>query len=373
MSFDQTDYHYMQQALQLAAAATRRAAPNPGVGCVLVRDGHVLGQGATLQAGADHAEIQAIKDCLANGQSPAGATAYVTLEPCSHVGRTPPCADVLIQHRLARVVAAMIDPFPAVSGRGMARLQAAGILTETGLLAAQAQAVHRGFLSRVCRGRPWVLLKGAASLDGKTALLNGESQWITSAAARQDVHRLRASHCAILTGSGTVLADDPQLTVRDVACLRQPLRVVLDSGLRTAPTCKIYQGGNTLLATCLDDPARLAPYQQAGAEILQLPGKDGHADVAALLDALGQRGINSLMVEAGQDLNGAMLRTGLVDEMVLYMAPILLGDAARGLFAWPALESMADKISLSLSDVRQIGPDLRLVLGVTAGNSPGTG
>ncbi|KMN83537.1 diaminohydroxyphosphoribosylaminopyrimidine deaminase [Chromobacterium sp. LK11] len=362
MNYSADDHRYMQRALRLAAAATRRAAPNPGVGCVLVRDGEVIGEGATLQVGGDHAEIQAIKDCLARGLSPRGAVAYVTLEPCSHHGRTPPCARRLIDEGVARVAAAMVDPYHEVAGRGLAMLRAAGVDADAGLMEAEARQAHRGFLSRVERGRPWVTLKAAATLDGKTALLNGRSQWITGPEARRDVHRLRAEHCAVLTGSGTVLADDPQLTVREVPCERQPLRVVLDSGLRTAPEQRIYQGGSTLLATCDHPEARLRPYR-AGAEILTLPRQaDGHADLPGLLAALAQRGVNMLMAEAGAGLNGALLRAGLVDEIVLYLAPSLAGDAARGLFAWPALEDLADKQRLSIRDARMVGADLRLSL-----------
>lgn len=364
MSFSADDYCYMQQALRLAAAATRRAAPNPGVGCVLVRDGVVIGEGATLQVGGDHAEIQAIKDCHARGLSPAGATAYVTLEPCSHHGRTPPCAERLIAENIGRVVAAMVDPYHEVAGRGIAMLQAAGIPAEAGLLEAEARRVHRGFLSRVTRQRPWVTLKAAATLDGKTALLNGVSQWITSADARRDVHALRAANCAVLTGSGTVLADDPQLTVRDAPCLRQPARVVVDGGLATSPQAHIYDTTQaaTWLATCVSDEARLAPFRARGVQLLVLPGSNGHVDLPALFAALAGAGINELMVEAGAGLNGALLQAGLVDEAVLYLAPYLAGDAARGLFAWPALQSLDDKLPLDIVDVRQVGCDLRLSL-----------
>ena len=360
--FTAEDHRYMQQALRFAEAATRRAAPNPGVGCVLVRDGQVIGAGATLAAGSDHAEIQALKDCAARGESPAGATAYVTLEPCSHHGRTPPCAEALIRHGLARVVAAMSDPYHEVAGRGLAMLSAAGIRTECGLMESEARRVHRGFLSRVGRALPWVTLKAAATLDGKTALLNGKSQWITGAAARSDVQRLRAFHEAILTGSGTVLADNPRLTVREIAGAAQPLRVVLDNRLVTAPSSLIYQGGNTLLATGVTDAARLAPFLAGGAEALPVRPRDGHADLTALLAELARRGVNHLMVEAGAGLNGALLQAGLVDEIVLYLAPALAGDAARGLFAWPPLQDLADKRPLVIDDARLVGADLRLRL-----------
>ncbi|WP_215777322.1 bifunctional diaminohydroxyphosphoribosylaminopyrimidine deaminase/5-amino-6-(5-phosphoribosylamino)uracil reductase RibD [Paludibacterium sp. B53371] len=360
--FTADDHVFMQQALRLAEAATRRAAPNPGVGCVLVRDGRIIGSGATLQAGSDHAEVQALKDCAARGESPAGATAYVTLEPCSHYGRTPPCAEALIRHGLARVVAAMVDPYHEVSGRGLAMLQAAGIPAQSGLLEAEARRVHRGFLSRVSRQRPWVTLKAAATLDGKTALLNGKSQWITGPEARQDVQRLRAFHDGILTGSGTVLADDPQLTVRDIAQAAQPQRVVLDSALVTAPESRIYQGLPTWLATCESDAAKRARFQLPGVELLSVPAREGRADLTVLLSVLAQRGINHLMVEAGAGLNGALLRSGLVDEIVLYLAPALAGDAARGLFAWPALQDLADKQRVTIDDVRLVGRDVRFSL-----------
>lgn len=362
MEYSADDYVFMQRALRLAEGATRRAAPNPGVGCVLVRDGAVIGEGATLAVGSDHAEIQAIKDCLARGDSPRGATAYVTLEPCSHHGRTPPCAERLIKEGISRVVAAMVDPYHEVAGRGIAMLRAAGIDAAAGLMEAEARRVHRGFLSRVERGRPWVTLKAAATLDGKTALLNGASQWITGPQARMDVQRLRAAHCAILTGSGTVLADDPQLTVRDFPVAVQPWRVVLDGDLRADPASRVYQGGRALLATCVADEARLEPFRARGVEALVVGRRSGKADLGDLLTQLASRGVNELMIEAGAGLNGAMLRAGLVDEIVLYLAPSLAGDAARGLFAWPALESLADKIRLEIADARKVGADLRLSL-----------
>ncbi|MBT2868885.1 bifunctional diaminohydroxyphosphoribosylaminopyrimidine deaminase/5-amino-6-(5-phosphoribosylamino)uracil reductase RibD [Chromobacterium violaceum] len=356
------DYLYMQRALRLAEGATRRAAPNPGVGCVLVNHGRVVGEGATLALGSDHAEVQAIKDCLARGESPRGATAYVTLEPCSHHGRTPPCAERLVKEGVARVVAAMVDPYHEVSGRGIAMLRAAGVEASAGLMETQARRAHRGFLSRVERGRPWVTLKAAATLDGKTALLNGRSKWITGPEARMDVQRLRAAHCAILTGSGTVLADDPQLTVRELQVASQPWRVVLDGDLRTDPAARVYQGGGAWLASCAADADRLAAFRGRGVEVLTLARLGGKADLADLLAQLAGRGVNELMVEAGAGLNGAMLRAGLVDEIVLYLAPSLAGDAARGLFAWPALDDLADKVELDVADVGMVGRDLRLTL-----------
>lgn len=362
--FSPQDHHFMQHALRLAEAATRRASPNPGVGCVLVRDGRIIGEGATLKVGNDHAEIQAIKHCLAQGESPRGATAYVTLEPCSHHGRTPPCATRLVEEGVARVVAAMVDPYHEVAGQGLALLRAAGIVADVGLLEAEARRVHRGFLSRVERQRPWVTLKAAATLDGKTALLNGKSQWITGPAARQDVQKLRARSCAILTGSGTVLVDNPQLTVRTGDTSLQPLRVVLDSRLVTPPERRIFDGGNTLLATSVADPDRHEVYRQRGAQILILPALGGHADLELLLHSLAERGVNELMVEAGAGLNGALVQAGLVDEIILYLAPALVGNAAQGLFAWPALEDLADKQAVTIRDVRMVGADVRLTMGL---------
>jgi len=356
------DYYFMQRALRLAAGAGVRAAPNPGVGCVLVRDGRILGEGATQQAGSDHAEIQALKAAAAAGEAVAGATAYVTLEPCSHHGRTPPCADALIRVGIARVVAAMRDPFPEVAGRGLERLRGAGIAVECGVLEDEARRVHRGFLSRIERGRPWVTLKAAASLDGGTALQNGASQWITGPDARRDVQRLRAQYDAILTGSGTVRADDPQLTVRDVEVPRQPLRIVVDSALSTSAAGRVYRDGRSLLATCVDDAARLEPYRAAGGDVLTLPSCDGHVDLDALLPELGARGVNHLMVEAGAVLSGALLGAGLVDDIVLYLAPSFLGDAARGLFAWAPLTALEQRVRFTIDDVRKVGADLRLTL-----------
>jgi diaminohydroxyphosphoribosylaminopyrimidine deaminase/5-amino-6-(5-phosphoribosylamino)uracil reductase len=262
----------------------------------------------------------------------------------------------------------MVDPFEQVAGRGLARLAAAGIETQSGLLEQEARRVHRGFLSRVTRNRPWVTLKAAATLDGKTALSNGKSQWITGPDARLDVQRMRAASDAILTGSGTVCADDPQLTVRELPVLRQPLRVVLDSRLQTPPQGRrIYQGGSTLLATCVADEARHDLYRAGGCDVVTLPEHDGHADLLALMQALAARGVNHLMVEGGAGLNGALIRAGLVDEIVLYLAPALVGHTAQGLFAWPALDDLADKQGVKILDARMVGVDLRLQLSLVSG------
>ena len=352
----------MAQALRLAQQGLFSTRPNPRVGCVIVRDEHAVGEGWHQRAGAAHAEVHALQQAGAQAR---GATVYVTLEPCAHHGRTPPCADALIDAGVARVVAAMRDPNPQVAGRGLARLQAAGIAAECGLMEEAARELNLGFVSRMTRARPWVRLKAAASLDGKTALNNGVSQWITGPAARADVQQWRARSCAILTGVGTVLADDPQMNVREIAIPRQPLRVVVDSRLRTPPDAKIIAGGGVLIASALDDQAKIQALRQAGAEVAVLPGSDGRVDLARLITLLAEREVNELMVEAGATLNGALLAAGLVDELVLYLAPMLLGDAARGLFALPALSRMDERKNLALRDVRQVGTDMRVIARVS--------
>ena len=346
----------MAHALQLAARGLYTTSPNPRVGCVIVKDGRVVGEGWHERAGTPHAEIHALK---AAGEAARGATVYVTLEPCSHHGRTPPCAEALIEAGVTRVVAAMTDPNPLVAGGGIDMLTLAGITAEVGLMEAEARALNPGFISRMTRQRPWVRLKTASSLDGKTALANGQSQWITGEAARADVQHLRARACAILTGSGTVLADNPRMNVRDLDIGRQPLRVIVDSGLRTPVDAAILPA---LIACHHADPAARVPLEQAGAEVIELPGAEGRVDLAALLTLLAQRGINELHVEAGAALNGALLAAGLVDEWVAYVALMAVGDDARGLLAQPPLTSLADAARFRLADVRQIGEDLRLTL-----------
>lgn len=346
----------MARALQLAAHGLYTTSPNPRVGCVIVKDGRIIGEGWHERAGTPHAEIHALQ---AAGEAARGATVYVTLEPCSHHGRTPPCAEALINAGVARVVAAMSDPNPLVAGGGISMLTLAGIQAEVGLMEAEARALNPGFISRMTRQRPWVRLKTASTLDGKTALANGASQWITGEAARTDVQRLRARACAILTGSGTVLADNPRMNVRDLDIGRQPLRVVVDSTLRTPADAAILPA---LIACHHADPAARAALEQAGAEVIALPGTGGRVDLAALLVLLAQRGVNELHVEAGAALNGALIKAGLVDEWVAYMAPMAVGDAARGLFAMPPLATLADAARFKLADVRQIGDDLRLTL-----------
>lgn len=358
MTFSAADHAAMARALQLAARGLTTTSPNPRVGCVLMRDGHIIGEGWHARAGEPHAEIHALRQA---GEAARGATAYVTLEPCSHFGRTPPCADALIEAGVARVVTAMEDPNPLVAGRGLARLRAAGIITEHGLLAAEAEEINIGFVSRMSRGRPWVRLKAAATLDGKTALNNGVSQWITGRAARADGHRWRARACAILTGIGTVRADDPQLTVRDLPCSRQPLRVLVDATLAVSPAARILQGEPILVATASTDPARTHALRESGHEVLVLPNAAAKVDLPRLMSELGTRGLNEVHVEAGFKLNGSLMREGCVDELLLYLAPMLAGDAAQGLFNLPELASLHDAMRLDIRDLRTIGPDLRLI------------
>ena len=346
----------MARALQLAARGLYTTTPNPRVGCVIVKDDVVVGEGWHQRAGEPHAEVHAL---AVAGDAARGATAYVSLEPCSHHGRTPPCTEALIHAGVARVVAAMRDPNPMVAGGGIGMLTLAGITAEVGLLEADARALNPGFVSRMARGRPWVRLKTAATLDGKTALANGQSQWITGEAARADVQRLRACACAILTGSGTVLADDPRMNVRDLDIGRQPLRVVVDSALRTPPAAAILPA---LVACHHADTTKRAALEGAGAEIVELPGAHGRVDLSSLLTFLARRGVNELHVEAGAALNGALLTAGLVDEWIAYVAPMTAGDNARGLFAQPPLTTLADAARFHLADVRQIGGDLRLTL-----------
>lgn len=364
MSFSADDFRLMAQALQLAERGLWTTSPNPRVGCVLVRDGEIVGSGWHRQAGGPHAEIHALQEA---GDKARGATAYVTLEPCSHHGRTPPCAEALIGAGVARVVAAMQDPNPLVAGRGLAQLQAAGIATACGLLENEARELNIGFVSRMTRGRPWLRLKAAASLDGKTALNNGVSQWITGPEARQDGQRWRARACAVLTGIGTVRDDDPQLNVRDFETPRQPLRVVVDSRLETPVTAKILRGGPVLVAGAVDDAAKSELLRSTGAEVLILPNAHGKVELPALLAALAERGINEVHAEAGFKLNGSLLREGLVDELLLYLAPCLIGHDAAGLFNLPALTALTDKRTLQLRDVRQIGGDIRILARPLAG------
>ena len=356
--FSAADHDHMAHALRLARFGLYSTAPNPRVGCVIVKNGQRLGEGWHRVAGEAHAEINALNDV---GDQARGATAYVTLEPCSHYGRTPPCTEALIAAGVARVVSAMQDPNPQVAGRGIAQLVAAGIRAECGLLESEAKELNLGFVSRMTRCRPWVRLKLAASLDGKTALENGASQWITGAEARQDGHRWRARACAILSGIGTVRDDDPQLNVRAVETTRQPLKVVVDSRLETPLAARLLADGRTLLATASADAEKTGALNERGAEVLYLPNTDGKVDLHALMRELARREINELHVEGGCRLNGALLNAGLVDEILMYFAPCLIGDTARGLFELPALQSLEGKSRLSFNEVRMIGEDLRVL------------
>lgn len=357
------DYQYMARALQLAERGLYTTDPNPRVGCVLVRDGQVVGEGWHERAGDEHAEAIALRQA---GERAAGATVYVTLEPCCHHGRTPPCSRALIDAGVARVIAAMQDPNPQVAGRGLAELLAAGVSTDTGLLAAEAEQLNPGFVMRMRQARPWVRCKLAMSLDGRTAMANGESRWITGEAARRDVHHLRARSSAILTGIGTVLADDPSLSVRlegdEAAPFMQPLRVIIDSRLRIPPTAKLLDlPGETLILTGTADASREALLARPGVSVDVLPlNAAGQLDLQAVLRYLGGAGINEVHVEAGAILCGALLADRLIDELVIYMAPHLMGDAARGLFALPGLQHMTQRIALSIQDARAVGKDLRI-------------
>ncbi|MCG5260281.1 bifunctional diaminohydroxyphosphoribosylaminopyrimidine deaminase/5-amino-6-(5-phosphoribosylamino)uracil reductase RibD [Cupriavidus gilardii] len=364
--FSDTDHAAMQQALALAARSMFITTPNPRVGCVLTKGGKVIGEGYTQPAGQDHAEIQALKNAAARGIDPAGATAYVTLEPCSHFGRTPPCADALVRAGVKRVVAAMEDPNPAVSGRGLQRLRDAGIDVRCGLLEKEARDLNIGFVSRMTRGLPWVRVKVAASLDGGTALHDGTSQWITGQAARDDGHAWRARACAILTGIGTVRDDDPQLTVRAIDTPRQPQRVLIDSRLEVPLDARMLtpdtgEFAKPVLVFCaIDDRARRTALEARGAEVVVLPNAYGKVELRRMLEELGRRGINELHVEAGFKLNGSLIREGCADELLVYLAPRLLGDA-QGMFNLPPLARLQDAPAFRWHDVRQIGDDLRLI------------
>jgi len=361
-----TDAAWMARALQLAEYGLRTTSPNPRVGCVLVKEEKNIGEGWHERAGEPHAEVHALR---ASSKAARGATAYVTLEPCSHHGRTPPCADALITAGVTRVVVAMQDPNPLVAGRGITKLKAAGIAVECGLMEDAARELNIGFVARMTRGTPWVRSKIAASLDGRTALSNGVSKWITGESARQDVQQWRARSCAVLTGIGTVLADDPQLNVRDVGATRQPLRVVLDTELRISVNAKILQGGNVLIYTASTDEAKQDALREGGASVVVLPAVDGGLPLRAVLSDLAKRGINEVLVEAGKTLNGALLKAGLADELVLYLAPQLLGDAARGLADLGELTQLEQRVALAWQDVRHVGNDIRITARVVSDTS----
>lgn len=360
MSFSAEDHFYMARAIQLAQRGLYTTDPNPRVGCVIVNGGQIVGEGWHERAGAAHAEVHALQQAAEQARE---STVYVSLEPCCHHGRTPPCTDALIRAGVSRVVAAMQDPNPSVAGNGLQQLTNAGILAEVGLLEAQARQVNPGFIQRMKTARPFVRCKLAMSLDGRTAMASGESQWITSEQARADVHRLRARSSAIMTGAATVLADDPAMTARlaDHIEVAQPKRIIIDTNLSTPATARILQQpGETHILTCSEDQDAIDILEQAGATVRVLAQSHGLVNLPAVLDYLNELEVNEVMLETGATLSGAMLDAGLIDELVVYMAPSIMGDNARGLFRLPQLHEMSDRIPLELSDLRQLGPDIRL-------------
>jgi diaminohydroxyphosphoribosylaminopyrimidine deaminase/5-amino-6-(5-phosphoribosylamino)uracil reductase len=359
--FDAQDSRWMAQALRLAEQGLYSTSPNPRVGCVLVADEKIVGSGWHRRAGEPHAEVHALREA---GDEARGATVYVTLEPCTHHGRTPPCADALIAAGVARVVVAVQDPNPKVAGEGIAKLRAAGIAVDSGLMEAAARELNVGFFSRMTRGTPWLRSKIAMSLDGRTALANGVSKWITGEAARLDVQHWRARSCAVLTGVGTVIADDAQLNVRDITTARQPLRIVLDSKLRITLNARILQGGDVMIYTARRDEKKISQLHDLGVAVMVLPNDKEQVALEAMLRDLALRGCNELLLEAGSTLNGAMLRAGLVDELLFYVSPQLLGDMARGIAQLGELSSLDQRINLKWRDVRQVGNDMRITVKV---------
>ena len=353
---------YMARALALAAEGMNLTSPNPRVGCVLVSPhGMVIGEGHTQQAGGPHAEVMALRDAQSQGTVTSGATAYVTLEPCSHHGRTGPCCDALVSAGVSRVVASIADPNPLVGGQGFDKLRAAGIVVEVGCGAQQSRELNIGFFSRMIRKKPWVRMKLAASLDGKTALNNGASQWITSMPARADGHVWRARSCAILTGTGTVFADDPQLTVRHLETVRQPHVVLVDSQLEIPLSASIFVAGRaTYIYAAAENASKIRALKSLGATIILRPASNGKVDLKAMLEDLALKEINELHVEAGHGLNGALLQEGLVDEFVIYLAPKLIGDG-RGMISLGPLDNLAEATQLEFMSCTPIGPDLRIV------------
>jgi diaminohydroxyphosphoribosylaminopyrimidine deaminase / 5-amino-6-(5-phosphoribosylamino)uracil reductase len=352
------DREFMGRALELARRGLYTTTPNPRVGCVVVKDGTVVGEGWHEKAGLAHAEALALAQAAGRAR---GATLYLNLEPCSHHGRTPPCADAVIAAGAARVVAAMQDPNPLVAGAGFARLRAAGIRVEQGLMEDEARELNIGFVSRMTRGRPWTRMKIAASLDGRTALANGKSQWITGEAARRDGHHWRARACAVLTGIGTVKDDDPRLTVRDVPTSRQPLKVLIDSRLEVDPAARLFEEGHVLVVAAKQDAAKADALRARGAEVIFLPNAEGKTELMSVLRELGRRGVNELHVEAGTRLNGSLLREGCVDELLVYLAPGVIGDTGRGMFALPELTALEERMLLVFASVDRVGDDVRVI------------
>ena len=356
--FSSDDHAYMSQALQLAEKGLYSTSPNPRVGCVIVRDGKIAGSGWHVQTGQPHAEINALNIA---GRAAQGATVYLTLEPCSHYGRTHPCAEALIRAKVAKVIIAMQDPNPLVAGKGASLLKQSGINVLVGLMGERAKDLNVGFVSRMINNRPWVRMKIAASLDGKTALNNGVSQWITGEAARHDGHRFRARSCAVLTGIGTVLEDDPQLSVRFIETSRQPLRIIIDSQLKIPTTAKVLRGEGELIFTTTDNKERISALKEAGARPIILPSEKGKIDLAGLMQILADFEINELLVEAGNRLSSAFIREGLVDELIIYLAPHLIGNRAMGMLQLPELTDLSEKYNLKIKDLRMVGEDIRIM------------
>lgn len=362
---DPDDIFWMRRALALAESVLFTTVPNPRVGCVIVRDGRVLGEGATQPPGGPHAEIRALRDAQGRNEPVEGATMYVTLEPCSHFGRTPPCVDAVLAARPARVVVAIGDPNPLVNGQGLARLREAGIEVATGVCAEEALAVNAGFISRMSRGLPWVWMKMAASLDGRSALHNGMSQWITGAEARADGHHWRARSCVVLTGMGTVLKDDPQLNVRGVETPRQPRKAVVDGRFEIPENARLFDGAEVIVFTAREDAAKAARLADRNARVVLLPGVAAdRVDLPAMMRWFAQEQFNEIHVEAGAGLSGALVSAGCVDELLLYLAPVLLGDAA-GMVRLPMLEHLDAAHRYAFIDAARLGADVRLRARVT--------
>jgi diaminohydroxyphosphoribosylaminopyrimidine deaminase/5-amino-6-(5-phosphoribosylamino)uracil reductase len=364
--FTAADREFMRQALELAERGLYSTTPNPRVGCVIVMDGAIVASGWHEKAGLPHAEALALK---AAGERASGATLYLNLEPCSHHGRTPPCADAIVASGIKRVVAAMQDPNPKVAGAGFAKLRAAGIEVEHGLMEDEARELNIGFVARMTRGRPWVRMKIAASLDGRTALANGKSQWITGEAARADGHRWRARACAILTGHGTVRDDDPQLNVRGVDTPRQPLKIVVDSRFETSPTARLLKDGKTLVAGAVNEARSIAALKHAGADTVIIPNDRGKVELFKLMEELARRELNEIHVEGGTRLNGSLLQAGVVDELLLYLAPRIIGDSGRGMFDLPELSNLSQAKGLKIRELERVGEDIRIVARLSRSDS----
>ena len=361
-----SDVEWMRAAIALSRQSLYLTTPNPRVACLIVRDGQLLASGITQKAGGPHAEVMALRQAAGRNASTQGATFYVTLEPCSHHGRTPPCVDALIQARPERVVIAMSDPNPLVAGQGIAKLRAAGIAVSGPVCAEEALETNPGFVARMTRGTPWVWLKTAASLDGRTALSNGVSQWITGPAARADGHHWRARSCVVLTGAGTVLADDPLLSVREVATNRQPVRAVIDTGLQVPENARLFDGSPVWVFTASDDPIKAQRLADRNVKVVRMPLDNDRVHLPSVMRWLGENDINEVHVEAGAVLSGALLRAGCVDQILAYVAPLLLG-AGRPIAELPVLQSLDEGMRFEFHDVTAVGPDVRLLARHAAG------